>query len=171
MGVLRRMQNRLTEARSEFETTIALDPNDARALYHLGVTLMFLGQPEAGIPHIQNAVRRDPHDPNITTLYWALGACHLLTGQADEAIEILGKARAANSRLWFPHLYLAGAFGLRGDIDEARAALAQSIKLNPAVSSLSRMRAYNAWITNSDHWTLQEKTLNVGLRRAGLPDE
>jgi tetratricopeptide (TPR) repeat protein len=171
MGVLRRMQNRLTEARSEFETTIALDPNDARALYHLGVTLMFLGYPEAGIPHIQNAVRRDPHDPNITTLYWALGTCHLLLGQADEAIEFLGKARAANSRLWFPHLYLAGAFGLRGDIDEARAALAQSIKLNPAISSLSRMRAYNAWITNSDHWTLQEKTLNVGLRRAGLPDE
>jgi tetratricopeptide (TPR) repeat protein len=109
MGVLRRMQNRLTEARSEFEKTIALDPNDARALYHLGVTLMFLGQPEAGIPHIQNAVRRDPHDPNITTLYWALGTCHLLLGQADEAIEFLGKARAANSRLWFPHLYLAGA--------------------------------------------------------------
>jgi len=111
MGVLRRMQNRLTEARSEFETTIALDPNNARALYHLGVTLMFLGQPEAGIPHIQNAVRRDPHDPNITTLYWALGTCHLLIGQADEAIEFLDKARAANSRLWFPHLYLAGAFG------------------------------------------------------------
>ena len=171
MGVLRRMQNRLAEARSEFEATIALDPNDARALYHLGVTLMFLGQPEAGIPHIQNAVRRDPHDPNITTLYWALGTCHLLLGQADEAIEFLGKARAANSRLWFPHLYLAGAFGLRGDIDEARAALAQSIKLNPAVSSLSRMRANNAWIANSDHWTLQEKTINVGLRRAGLPDE
>jgi len=171
MGVLRRMQNRLTEARGEFETTIALDPNDARALYHLGVTLMFLGQPEAGIPHLQKAVRRDPHDPNITTLYWALGTCHLLIGQADEAIEFLGKARAANSRLWFPHLYLAGAFGLRGDIDEARAALAQSIKLNPAVSSLSRMRTYNAWITNSDHWALQQKTLNVGLRRAGLPDE
>ena len=171
MGVLRRMQNRLTEARSEFETTIALDPNDARALYHLGVTLMFLGHPEAGIPHIQNAVRRDPHDPNIATLYWALGTCHLLLGQADEAIEFLAKARAANSRLWFPHLYLAGAFGLRGNIDEARATLAQSIKLNPTVSSLSRMRAYNAWITNSDHWALQEKTLNVGLRRAGLPDD
>jgi tetratricopeptide (TPR) repeat protein len=171
MGVLRRMQNRLTEARSEFETTIALDPNDARALYQLGVALMFLGQPEAGIPHIQNAVRRDPHDPNISALYWALGTCHLLLGQTEEAIEFLGKARAANSRLWFPHLYLAGAFGLRGNIDEARAALAQSIKLNPAVSSLSRMRTYNAWLTNSDHWALQEKTLNVGLRRAGLPDE
>jgi len=171
IGVLRRMQNRLTDARSEFETTIALDPNDARALYHLGVTLMFLGHPEAGILHIQNAVRRDPHDPNIATLYWALGTCHLLLGQADEAIEFLAKARAANSRLWFPHLYLAGAFGLRGNIDEARATLAQSIKLNRTVSSLSRMRAYNAWITNSDHWALQEKTLNVGLRRAGLPDD
>src|SRR5262249_1599377 len=50
MGLLRRMQNRLPEAQSEFEMAIALDPNDARALYQLGATLTFLGHPEAGIP-------------------------------------------------------------------------------------------------------------------------
>jgi TolB-like protein/class 3 adenylate cyclase/tetratricopeptide (TPR) repeat protein len=171
MGVLRRMQNRLTEAQSEFETAIRLNPNDARAFYQLGLTLMFLGHPEAGIPDIEQAIRLDPQDPNMSTLYWALGTCHLLLGQVDEAIDFLGKARAANSRLWFPHLYVAGAFGLRGDVEPARAALAESITLKPEINSVARMRVYNAWITNSEHWALQEKTLNVGLRRAGLPDE
>jgi TolB-like protein len=115
MGVLRRRQNRLTEAQSEYEKAIALNPNDARALYQRGLTLMFLGHPEAGIPDIERAIRLDPRDSNMTTLYWALGTCHLLLGRVDEAIDFLGKARAANSRLWFPHLYLAGAFGLRGE--------------------------------------------------------
>jgi TolB-like protein/class 3 adenylate cyclase len=63
MGVLRRMQNQLTEAQREFETAIALDPNDARASYQLGVTLMFLGRPEAGIPYLRKAIRLDPNDP------------------------------------------------------------------------------------------------------------
>jgi tetratricopeptide (TPR) repeat protein len=171
LGVLRRMQNRLAEAQREFETAIGLDPNDARALYQLGVTRMFLGRPEAGIPYIKKALRLDPNDPDVTSLYWALGTCYLLLGQVDEAIDFLGKARAANSRIWYPYLYLAGAFGLRGDIDAVNGALAEALKLKPEVNSLARMRAYNAWITNTENWTLQEETLNLGLRRAGLPDK
>jgi adenylate cyclase len=171
MGVLRRMQNRLSEAQSEFETAIALNPNDARASYQLGVTLMFLGHPEAGIPHIEKATRLDPNDPEATAMYWALGTSHLLLGQVDKAIDFLDKARAANPRIWYPYLYLAGALGLTGDINTAKADLAESLKLKPEINSLARMRAYNAWITNPENWALQEQTLNVGLRRAGLPDE
>jgi len=92
-------------------------------------------------------------------------------GQLDEAIDVLKKARAANSRLWFPHLYLAGAFGLDSNLDEARLALAESTKLNPAIKSLAQMRGQNPWLTNPRYWALQEQTLNVGLRRAGLPQE
>jgi adenylate cyclase len=171
MGVLRQMQNRLPEAQAEYEAAIALDHNHARAYLHLGQTLMFLGQPEAGAPHIETAIRLNPYDPNIGTAYWALGTSHLLVGQLDEAIDVLKKARAANSRLWFPHLYLAGAFGLDSNLDEARLALAESTKLNPAIKSLAQMRGQNPWLTNPRYWALQEQTLNVGLRRAGLPQE
>jgi len=66
--------------------------------------------------------------------------------------------------------YLAGAYGLQGDLDHARSTLAESIRLKPAVKSLDRMRVENAWLGNSQYWALQEKTLNLGLRRAGLPD-
>jgi adenylate cyclase len=171
MGVLRQMQNRLPEAQAEYEAAIALDHNHARAYLHLGQVLMFLGQPEAGAPPIEKAIRLNPYDPNIASAYWALGTCYLLRGQLDEAIEALKKAQVANARLWFPHLYLAGAFGLEGDLNEARLALAESTKLNPAVKSLARMRGQNPWLTNPRYWDLQERTLNVGLRRAGLPEE
>jgi hypothetical protein len=33
------------------------------------------------------------------------------------------------------------------------------------------MRAENRWLSNSQYWALQEKTLNAGLRRVGFPDQ
>jgi Flp pilus assembly protein TadD len=65
--MLRRVQNRLNESRIELESAIALDPNNARALQQLGLTLMWLGQPDAAIPQIEKAIRLNPHDPNIAS--------------------------------------------------------------------------------------------------------
>jgi adenylate cyclase len=170
MGELRRMQNQLAEARIEFETAIALDRNNADAYFHLGMLLMWLGRPEEGIPLDWKAIRLDPHGPAIAPYYWALGYSHLLLDRVDEAIDLLRKARAANPRFWFIHLALAGALGLKGDLDEAKAALAEAIKLRPEVSSMARYRAQLPW-GNPQYWALYEKTVEAGLRRAGLPDE
>jgi TolB-like protein/class 3 adenylate cyclase/Tfp pilus assembly protein PilF len=171
MGLLRRIQNRLMEAQIEFEAAITLDRNNARAHFQLGNTLLFMGQPEAGIPHIEKAIRLNPYDPNAATLYLALGLCRLFLGQVDGAIDLLGKARAGNPRLPVVHFYLAGAFGLNRDLDEARVALRGALKLKPEVNSLARLRAYRPWVTNPPFWALLDKTINVGLRRIGFPEE
>ena len=63
LGVVRQMQTRLQEARIEFETAISLDPNNARTYLHLGETLLYLGQPEAGIAPIEQAIRLAPDGP------------------------------------------------------------------------------------------------------------
>ena len=170
LGVLRQMQTRLPEAQTEFETAISVAPNNARTYLHLGETLLYLGQPEAGIPPLEQAIRLYPDDPENAITYWALGACQLLLGRVDQAIDLLQTARAANPRLWVPYFYLAGAYGLKGDLDRARSALAESLRLKPALRSIARMRAENPWLSNPRYWALQEKTLNVGLRRAGFPD-
>jgi adenylate cyclase len=167
MGMLRRSQNRLTESRDEFETAIALNRNETRAIFQLGQTLMYLAQPEAAIPHVETAIQLNPRDRNLAGYHWVLGTCRLYLGHVDEAIELLRKARAGNPRLFFVHLHLAGALGLRGDVDEARAALADGIKLKPEVDSLGRWRTYRPW-GNLQYWALFEKTVGVGLRRAGF---
>jgi tetratricopeptide (TPR) repeat protein len=130
-----------------------------------------LGEPEAAIPNFEKAIRLNPRDPNMGSFYFGFGQCHLLLGHVDKAIDFLRKACAANPRLWFWHLWLAGVFGLSGDLDEARAALAEAIKLKPEVDSLARLRAHFPEYGNPLHWALCEKTLNIGLRRAGFPDE
>jgi len=171
LGVLRQMQSRLPEAQTEFETAISLDPNNARTYLHLGEILLYLGQPEAGIPPLEQAIRLSPDDANIGITYWALGTCQLLLGRVGQAIDLLQTSRAANTRLWVPYFYLAGAYGLRGDLDRARSALGESLRLKPALRSVARMRAENPWLSNPQYWALQEKTLNLGLRRAGFPDQ
>src|SRR6266446_3347150 len=141
MGIVRRMQVRLSESKMEFETAIALDRNNARAIFQLGQTMMWLGQPEAGIPLLERAIRLNPHDPTLASHYAALGSCHLLLGRVDQAIDLLRKARSANPRLYYVHLFLAGALGLKGDLDEARAALAESLRLKPEINSFAAQRA------------------------------
>jgi len=59
---------------------------------------------------------------------------------------------------------------LRGDLDDARDILAASIKLKPEVDSLARYRS-GVPMGNARYWALREKTVIVGLRRAGIPDE
>jgi tetratricopeptide (TPR) repeat protein len=171
LGLLRQMQNRLSEAQKEFETAVFLDPNNPRIYLHLGETLLYLGQPEAAIPPLQQAIRLRPDDPNIAITYWALGTCQLLSGRVDQAVNLLQTASQSNGRLWVLYFYLAGAYGLKGDLDAARSALAESLRLKPALRSLARMRADNPWLSNSQYWALQEKTLNAGLRRVGFPDQ
>jgi adenylate cyclase len=170
LGSLRRIQNRLDEARIEYETAVALDRNNSHALLGLGQTLMFLGRPADALPAIERSIRLDLRDPNAAFGEWSLGACHLLLGHVDAAADLLRKARAENPRISFFQLYLAGALGLRGDIDEARAALAEAIRLNPAMSSMAGWAAAQPWIGHPAFVALRDKTMDVGLRRAGMPD-
>jgi adenylate cyclase len=170
MGMLRRWQNRLPESKIELETAIALNRNYSFALRQLGITLTFLGQPKAAIPLVEKSIRLDPHSPNIHVAYWAFGCCHLLLGHVD-AVDLFRKARAANPRLAYIQFDLASALWLKGETDEARAILAEAIKLKPDLNTLARLRAaYPNW-GNPQHRVLAEKTLWLGLRRAGLPDE
>ena len=171
MAMLRRSQGRLIESKIEFETAITLDRNNARAYFNLGQTLIFLGHPQAAIPHIEKAIRLNPFDRNAASFYWCLGMCHLLLADADQAIELLLKARASNPSLFYVYLWLAGAFGLKGDIAEAKNALAEALTLKPEINSLARLREYQPWITNPPYWALREKTVNIGLRHAGFPEE
>jgi hypothetical protein len=63
-----------------------------------------------------------------------------------------------------------GALGLKGDLDDARIALAEALKLKPGIDSLARFGAQSPY-TNPAYMALRAKTLYVGLRRAGFPDE
>jgi adenylate cyclase len=51
------------------------------------------------------------------------------------------------------------------------AAMTEAIRLKPEVNSLYRRRVAQPWIENPTFVALRDKTLDVGLRRAGMPDD
>jgi len=174
IGYLRRMQHRDAEAQIALEKAIALDRNFADAVRQLGFALEALGQLEAALSHFERALQLSPRDQNQHWSYNALGECHLLLGNTNEAINFFRKARAGNAQIYLYPLWLAAAHGLLGDLNEARAALAESLKLKPGVNSLAQLRAYKPSYGRSTppEWVaLREKTWELGLRRAGMPDE
>jgi hypothetical protein len=102
-----------------------------------------------------------------------LGRTHLSLGHTDQAIAFLRRARTEMPRYWWHHGALAGALGLKGDIDEARAEIAEMLKLKPDANSVARLRAIFAPTGGGDprSQALTEKTIYAGLRRAGFPEE
>jgi adenylate cyclase len=171
IALLRRYQNRLPESRIEWERAIELDPNDAIAYGQLGVTLIYLGEPAAAIPLAEKRIQLNPNDPNVALAYWSLGLAHLLLGHVGEAVDWLGKAHAANPSVYYIDLDLAAALALKGDLDPARNVLAASLKLKPDINSMSRQRARWAYTNNPAYRALAAKTVDVGLREAGMPEE
>ena len=159
----------MDESRIELEMAVALAPNYAAAFWMLSTTLILLGQPDAAILAAEKGLRFSPSGEAVPTAYMALGQAHLLLGHVDRAIELSRTARTRNPRLYFPHMVLAAALGLEGELDEANVALAEGIKLRPEFNSLKRLRAYTTW-GNPQYRALREQTLDLGLLRAGMPD-
>ena len=86
-------------------------------------------------------------------------------------MDLFRRARALNLGVWHVHLLLAGAIGLRGDIDEAKNEIAEARKLKPVASSIPRWRAIQVsqgW-GNPQYQALFENTLYAGLRSRRLP--
>ena len=170
LGLLRRLQNRLEESRVEWETAIALQPHNAHAFLELGLTLIYLGQPEAAIPQFQKAIRLGPYDGAAPAAFSALAHGHLLLGDIEPSIAFARKARARKPGFYIPHMLLAAALALHDELDEAAAALAEGIRVRPQFNSMARLRAYTTW-GSPKYCALRENTVDRGLRRAGMPDE
>jgi len=90
-------------------------------------------------------------------------------GNVEQSIELARKACASNRRLCFTHMLLAAALELKGDIDEAKAALAEAFKIRPDLNTLARLYAYVTW-GNRRFRGSRASTIEVRLRRAGMPD-
>jgi adenylate cyclase len=173
MGNLRRTQNRLVEARIEYETALTLDRNDTFSIRGIAHVLVQLGQPEFAIPYFEKSIRLSPHDPNVVANYIGLGRCHLYLGDTGKAVDFFMKARAVNPKLCNSHFNLAAALALKGNLSEARASLAEAIRLKPDANSVAKYLSNvvtNSMLDSAPYRALVEKTL-IGLRRAGLPDE
>jgi adenylate cyclase len=165
-----RQKNRLREAQIELETALALDRNNLGAVNQLGWTSLHLGEPEACIAYGEEGLRLSPRGPGVWSSYAQLGICDLFLNHVDLATDYLIKARAAAPQIWWVHFHLAGALGLKGDLDGGKAVLAESLKLKPEMNSIAQYLALKPWYSSPKELPLEDHTLLEGLRRIGFPE-
>jgi len=169
MGLVRRMQNRLNEAMSEFEAAIRLNPNMPSAHAQLGFAKVFSGRGEDALPCFLEAIRLSPRDPQLFLDYLGIGMVRFLRRDDDGAIEMLHKAIALNPNFSSSNLYLIASYAMQDRVDEAKAALASYLRSGTAINTIALVRA-SAYSIHPGYLTQRER-LYEGLRKAGMPEE
>jgi TolB-like protein/tetratricopeptide (TPR) repeat protein len=172
-GQILRAQSRPEDAIFEYETTITLDRNHAHAYGYLGACKLLTGSLDEVIPLEEQAIRLSPRAPEIGARYFYIGAVHLLRSRLDEAILWLEKARSTYS--WFHpvHASLAAAYALKGQTQQASAALAEARKRSDRYLSITHLKAApgRQWLEAPKLRAFAETTYFAGLRLAGMPEE
>lgn len=131
---------RYKEATIQYESVIAMDPDEPDAYYGLGNIALKQGNLEEAIQQYKKAIEADPTYTNAIN---NLGAIYIKQADWDNAIATLRKAIDINPD--FPESYynLAGAEERKGLLVEAEADYRKAIALSPydpdALASLATM--------------------------------
>jgi len=167
LGRLKNFTGRNAEGFAECERALALDPNLAVAHAQIGLGKLIVGRGEETEAHVNEALRLSPRD--VQAHYWMgiAGLAKLLLGRDDEAAVRLRRSLEINRNWPSAHFYLCAALAQLGRIDEARAAAAAGLALDPGFT----IRRYRSGIP-SDNPTYREQRERIydGMRKAGVPE-
>jgi TolB-like protein/class 3 adenylate cyclase len=154
----------LDDGAAFIERALALNPNLSWALHSSGWTKAFLGDSDAAIKHLMDAIRLSPLDPQTFRAQGGIAFAHFLAGRYHDAITWAEAALRERPNYLAAIRELAAASALAGRLPEAQKAMAHLRELDPAMR-VSNVKDWVPFRRPDDLKRLQE-----GLRTAGLPE-
>lgn len=148
-------------ALGECRQMIAIDPNFAQGHAATGWALMYAGQAAEALEEFAVAMRLDPHHPAIVLHFVA--QAHFSLADYETAAGMLNERIRRNPGTDSSRMLLAACYGHLGRIDEAKAAWAEMLTINPDFSLAQRERV----LPYKDARDFQR--IVDGLKKAGLP--
>jgi TolB-like protein/class 3 adenylate cyclase/Flp pilus assembly protein TadD len=148
-------------ALAEAERCIALSPNFAHAHLAKAHILAYMGEGHRAIETLDAYRQLDPRYPAIA-LYF-LAEAQTLLGRYEDAIASLRERLARDPNSETSYALLASCFGHLGQLDEARAAWNEVLRLAPDFSIEHRRRI----LPFRDPAIFENRV--AGLRKAGIP--
>jgi DNA-binding winged helix-turn-helix (wHTH) protein/tetratricopeptide (TPR) repeat protein/TolB-like protein len=129
--------NQFVESLVTCAKALSFDPWDGSALYLIGLGQIYLGRFDDALATFRQADRYDT--PPASRWTWLLGAglAILAKGQGEEALPWLQRSIAITPATGRSHLLLAAAYQRSGRFEEARAAVAEGLRLRPGTTRLN----------------------------------
>jgi adenylate cyclase len=161
LSVVYLWKKQYAQALTEGERAMALDPNETIDIYPgLAQSLSYAGQPEEAIRLIETAMRLSPR--YLVFYPHELGLAYLLAGRYEEALAALQDALRRNPNYLPVHRDLAVVYSELGKETEARAEVAEVLRINPKFS----LEVHRARVPIKDPTVLEQHI--AALRKAGL---
>jgi tetratricopeptide (TPR) repeat protein len=140
-----------------------LNPNDDHIIHALGYVLAYSGtSPEAGIELLKEIQQRNPYYPEV--IQRDLAQAHFFAHRYEDGLAALNQvARRHRPSYW---LYKAANHGQLGQLEEARAAIDEGLRLKPDLNlehAIERRLKMGLSPENAE-------LLREALRTAGLPE-
>jgi adenylate cyclase len=162
LGAVCMWTRRGERAIAAFQEAIRLNPSHAAAHVLLGQMYLYRGRPEEAIALAEKGIRLSPSDSRLFIWLVALAGAHYQLRRYEQAIEV-GRRSWTLNRNWPGGLrYVVAGHAQLGQLEEARAALAELRQLNPDLAfvegNLRRLFEDGAAV---DH-------IIAGLRKAGF---
>jgi adenylate cyclase len=114
-----------------FEAALAISPSSALTYYCGSVVLGWGGEAERAIDWAERAIRLSPFDSWRFAAHHSLTLGHFLRGRYQEAVDSAYKAVQANPGHSISHMLLAAPLVKLGRMEEAKAAAARVLELQP----------------------------------------
>ena len=134
----------LEQAKLHFQRSVELNPSHGYGLASLGNILDLMGNPERGIPMMEEGLCLNPDAPNMRHIYTFLARGLIAARRCAEAIEWARRGIAADPQNAQAQYLLAVASAHLGQIEQARAILNQCEYIQPGfVAGRANWRPYN----------------------------
>jgi len=146
-----------------FEAALAVSPSSA-ITYILGSTVLgWAGEADRAIEWGERAMRLSPFDPWAWSALGSIATGQFINGRYEEAAAAAYKAVQSNPAHSINYVHLAGALAKLGRLDEAKAAAARVLELQPAFHFSRQFAGVNCAPALA-------RSLGKALRMTGLPE-
>ena len=142
------------------QRALELGPGEARAHASLGYALTSACRFSEAVQSLEQAIRLNPFPPGA--YFYSLSLSYRFLGQYEEALVQLKKAHKLEPNHMFTHLGLAHTYTKLGRMEEAHAAAAEVLRINPKFT----LEHWGKALRLKDPSAVDD--IIVGLRKAGL---
>ena len=155
--------NRGLKQPAAFEAALAVSPSSALSYILGSVILAWTGEAERAIEWGERAMRLSPFDPWAFAAFHSLILGHFHRGRYEEAANAAHKAVQSNPGHSISHMLLAAPLAKLGRLEEAKAAAARVLELQPAFR-------YSRQFSGVACAPALATSLSEALRVTGLPE-